>query len=108
MLINVDFAENLTYNNFPRSVQSAHWKSYQLTIFVAVIRFLNTDVWNDSTSLLWKGDEVSFQAEDINDVPGMLRYGELLEDQGEICTVFNEQKEYIHKRKFVSLASLHI
>ncbi len=28
MLTNVDFAENLTYNNFPRSVQSAHWKSY--------------------------------------------------------------------------------
>ena len=76
---NIDFSENFTYNLGITRTQSAHWKSYQCTLFVCFIQYLDKAVFDDIASPLVKGDEVSFPADDGNLT---LHYGVVVEQIG--------------------------
>ena len=75
--LNIDFSENFTYNHSQTQTQSAHWKTYQSTLFVCLIQYLDNDIWTDSSSPLQRGDKVSFEV--ATETGGTaLHYGEVL------------------------------
>ena len=87
LIIDLDFAENLTYNCTINRTQSSHWKSYQLTLLISVIRYLNEEVYKDVSIVLKKGDEVSFRVTSLEGIipssvdPELLCYGIVHENQ---------------------------
>lgn len=81
ILVDIDFSQNFVYTDRKSAVQSDHWKSSSVTIFVCVVRFLSILAWNSPPINLKKGAQVSVVTK-TNDEGGIVYvYGEVIEDQ---------------------------
>jgi len=63
MLFDQDFAENFTIM-LSFEIQSAHWISKQVTIYVTIAQHLDKDCWKSTTSALEKDSEVTVEPTD--------------------------------------------
>lgn len=63
MLFDMDFAENFTIM-LSFEIQSAHWISKQVTIFVTICQHLDPGCWASTTSALEKDSEVTVELAD--------------------------------------------
>ena len=68
LLIDVDFAENFTIM-MGREIQSQHWISKMVTLFIGITQHLCLDAWNDTHSSIDKGREITIQSADGNAHP---------------------------------------
>jgi hypothetical protein len=46
LLLDIDFSQNFVYTARITSIQSDHWSSSSVTLFVAVLRYLSILIWN--------------------------------------------------------------
>src|SRR3546814_16751684 len=60
----MDFSENMDLDVRQREVQSAHWSSKTATLFLTMLYHLDKERWEDKTSSLKHGDEVSVRRHD--------------------------------------------
>jgi hypothetical protein len=83
--VDIDFSQNFIYTDRKSAIQSDHWTSTSVTIFVAVIRYLCWIAWSNPPIGLLKGQPVSIRVE-ANDGGGdVYVYGEVSENQIPTC-----------------------
>ena len=68
LLIDVDFAENFTIM-MDREIQSQHWIFKMVTLFIGITQHLCSDAWNDTSSSISKGKEVTVMSTSSNAHP---------------------------------------
>ena len=60
LLLDIDFYQNFVYTDRITSIQSDHWSSASVAIFVAVLRYLNISVRNKSPISLKKDNRFQY------------------------------------------------
>jgi hypothetical protein len=63
LLVDAGFAENFTII-MGREIQSQHWITKMVTLFIGITQHLDLGSWNDSTGVVEQGEEVTVQEED--------------------------------------------
>ena len=99
LLLDIDFSQNFVYTDRITSIQSDHWSSASVTIFVAVIRYLSISVWNKPLIGLRRGQQVSVVYETTDGGGDIYEYREVALDQDitstTICIrIIKDNKEY--------------
>ena len=70
--LTLDFIENMKINTTSNEIQSAHWATVAVTIFAAVVRVVDFDIWNDITGNLNCKEEVLCETIDGNFEAGIV------------------------------------
>jgi hypothetical protein len=85
LIVDIDFSQNFIYTDRKSAIQSDHWTSTSVTIFVAVIRYLCWIAWSNPPIGLVKGQPVSIRVETNDGGGDVYVYGEVSENQIPTC-----------------------
>jgi hypothetical protein len=99
LLLDIDFSQNFVYTDRITSIQSDHWSSSSVTLFVAVLRYLSILIWNKPPIGLKKGQPVSVVCETKDGGGNVYAYGEVAVDHDNqsltICVrILKDNMEY--------------
>ena len=81
LIVDIDFSQNFIYTDRKSAIQSDHWTSTSVTIFVAVVRYLCGKAWSKPPIGLVKGQPVSIRIETNDGGGDVYVYGEVSENQ---------------------------
>ena len=81
LIVDIDFSQNFIYTDRKSAIQSDHWRSTSVTIFVAVVRYLCGKAWSEPPIGLVKGQPVSIRIETNDGGGDVYVYGEVSEIQ---------------------------
>ena len=81
LIVDIDFSQNFIYTDRKSAIQSDHWTSTSVTIFVAVVRYLCGKSWSNPPIGLIKGQPVSIRVETDDGGGDVFVYGEVSENQ---------------------------
>lgn len=81
LIVDIDFSQNFIYTDRKSAIQSDHWTSTSVTIFVAVVRYLCSKTWSDPPIGLTKGTPVSIREKSDDGCGDVYVYGEVNENQ---------------------------
>jgi hypothetical protein len=81
LIVDIDFSQNFIYTDRKSAIQSDHWTSTSVTIFVAVIRYLCWVAWSNPPIGLVKGQLVSIRVVTNDGGGDVYVHGEVSENQ---------------------------
>lgn len=81
LIVDIDFSQNCIYTDRKSAIQSDHWTSISVTIFVAVVRYLCSQSWSNPPIGLLKGQPVSIRVETDDGGGDVYVYGEVSENR---------------------------
>ena len=81
LIVDIDFSQNFVYTDRKSAIQSDHWTSTSVTIFVAVVRYICGKTWSDPPIGLLRGQPVSIRVETDDGGGDVYVYGEVNKNQ---------------------------
>ena len=81
LIVDIDFSQNFIYTDRKSAIQSDHWTSTSVTIFVAVVRYMSFKSWSSPPLGLLKGQPVSVRQGTDDGGGDVYIYGEVSDNQ---------------------------
>jgi hypothetical protein len=81
LIVDIDFSQNFVYTDRKSAIQSDHWTSTSVTLFICVVRYLCMSAWLRPPLGLLKGQAVSIRQATDDGGGDIFVYGEVNENQ---------------------------